>query len=119
MRPANKTERMNEVILKKNQLGILEKDKTSAAAQTFDPDKYLTWLRREMHFKNTPLREVLDQVERWYNLKITLSDNSYASNRITILIENKPIEDILELISLVNNFEFEREGNQIIFSSTK
>ena len=45
---------------------------------------------------------MLDQLERWYNLEFTLTDESYASNLVTVFIENKPIEDILDLISLAN-----------------
>jgi len=105
-----------DVILQKNQLSTLEKNKKPSMPETINPEKYLKWLRREMYFANTPLREVLDQVERWHSLDISLSDASPASNRITIFIENKPIEDILELIALVNNFKYVCEGSRIIFS---
>jgi len=109
----------SEVILQKNQFSTLEKNKLPSRPQTADPGKYLSWLRREMHFKNAPLLEVLDQVERWYNLDITLSDQSYESNRISIFIENKPVENILELIALVNNFDISRDGEKVVFTPKK
>jgi ferric-dicitrate binding protein FerR (iron transport regulator) len=84
--------------------------------QYTDINTHLLWMRREVYFRSTPLQEVLDQLERWYDLEISLSDESYTSNRVTIFIEDKPIAEILDLIALMNDFRYEQQGKKITFS---
>ena len=115
LQPEKVTEKESEVVISEGQMSVLEENEFPSIPEYTDIDEHVTWRHHEMHFKRSPLREVLDQLERWYNLEFTLADESYASNLVTVFIENKPIEDILELISLINNFEYEREGNKITF----
>ena len=106
----------SKVIISKNQVSQLEEDKKPTTPEYSDITKYMTWLNYEMHFTSVPLSEVLQQLERWYNLEFSLPDDSYGENRITVSIENTSIADILNMISLVNNFKYERKGNKIKFS---
>ncbi len=116
LRPDKAIEKNAEVFISKGQISQLIENEMPSAPQYTNVGEHLTWLNHEMYFKNTPLREVLDQLERWYDLEFYLSDDSLASNRITIFIENKPIEDILDLLSLINNFKYERYENKVTFS---
>ncbi len=109
----------SEVIITKNQYSILRKNKIPAPPQNTNINFHLLWQQQEMYFQNATLQEVLDQLERWHNLEFKLPDKSFASNRVTIFIENKPVENIIETIALTNNFNFQLEGNKIIFSLKK
>jgi ferric-dicitrate binding protein FerR (iron transport regulator) len=77
---------------------------------------HLAWLNREYYFQSVPLGEVLDQLERWHDIEFSLPVDSYAANHITVNLENKPIEDILDLISLIMNFKYVMNGNTVTFT---
>jgi len=94
----------------------LEEDNIPTIPESTNIHEHLAWLRQEMFFQSAPLREVLDQLERWYDLEFTLTDTSHADNRITVFIERKPVDEILDMLSLVNNFEYDREGNRVTFT---
>jgi ferric-dicitrate binding protein FerR (iron transport regulator) len=59
---------------------------------------------------------VLDQLERWYDLQIVLEDKTLAASRVTIFIEDKPIEETIEVITLMNHLQSRREGRKVILS---
>jgi ferric-dicitrate binding protein FerR (iron transport regulator) len=104
------------VIIAKNEMSEMMENECPSPPQYTDINTHLLWMRREVHFRSTPLQEVLDQLERWYDLEISLSDESYTSNRVTIFIEDKPIAEILDLIALMNDFRYEQQGKKITFS---
>ena len=106
----------DKIVIETGQMGRVGEDGKLSTPETIDVDEYLGWLHREKRFERTPLREVLDQVERWYDLDCVLSDTSFAQNRITVFLEKKPVEEILEMLALVNGFTFKRERNTITFS---
>jgi transmembrane sensor len=66
-----------------------------------DIARYLSWIQREIYFQNTPLRVVLDQMQRWYDTTFELPDEQAAANPITLYISNK--------------FSYQQHGDSIIF----
>ena len=69
-----------------------------------------------MYFQSVPLQEVLDQLQRWHNLDFELPEANSAEILVTILIENKPIGEILDVIALMNDFNYQRQDGKVIFS---
>lgn len=113
----NSVDEKNKEILLKGQMSFLDKSGVIYTPVNTDINEQISWINREMSFHSTPLGEVLDQLRRWYDVEFSLPDKSFKSERITIFIENKPIENILELISVIMNFEYERSGDKITFVS--
>jgi hypothetical protein len=73
-------------------------------------------MQRRVYFKSTSLREVLSQLERWYNVVFLLPGIQADQIRITIFIEDKPLEEILDIICLITGLEYSRDSRRIIFS---
>ena len=76
-------------------------------------------MQREIYFQSATLREVLDQLQRWYDIEFQLPDERSATNLITIFIENKSIEEILDVIALINGFQYRQDGKKIYFYTNK
>jgi len=105
-----------EVFIEKGQMSQLVKNDIPTPPESTNIDEHVSWLQQKMVFQSVPLKEVLDQLERWYDLEFVLSDNLYAENRITVFIEKKPVDELLDMLALVNNFKYERNGRKITFS---
>lgn len=112
----NNTDKEAEVIITKGYLSILRKGENPTEPEAADIENCLSWMNHEMSFNSVPFREVLEQLERWYDLEFVLPNESYEINKVTIYIERKPIEDILDMVCLIMDFNFKREENKIIFS---
>ena len=109
------TELPDEVLIVKGQVSSILGKSRPTTPESEDIAKYLSWRTKEMSFQSTPLNEVLMQLERWYDLRFVLPDSSFGSDKITIYLDNRPIEEVLELLSAVMNFEYSLKNNQVVF----
>ncbi len=64
-----------------------------------DVKQYSTWKDGKLTFKNTPMREVANKLERWFNIDIELKDQELLKYRYTAVIKNETILQTLEMLS--------------------
>ncbi len=95
------------------QMSVLQGDNLSSP-QAVNVDEQIGWLQRTIHFRNTALREVLGQLERWYDVSIELSDPNLGNERITVHLNDKPLDDLIDLICLICGLSSTQEGNRFI-----
>jgi transmembrane sensor len=108
-----------EVLITDKQYSILDDSRYPSLPQEWDGRSHISWMQREIYFKGVALREVLEQLQRWYDVTFELPDDQTASNSVTVFIRNVPIVENLNLLALVNNFEYEQQDKKIIFSRKK
>lgn len=110
------SEEDNQVIITESQMSVLEKDEQPTPPQNVDVEKYLGWINDEIEFDDAPLSEVLSQLERWYNLEITLKNEDMSTERLTVHIQKRPLEETLDLIAVLTDSRYDRSGNKVVFS---
>jgi ferric-dicitrate binding protein FerR (iron transport regulator) len=106
---------LEKIIIKNGFKGSISELGILTNPDTADVNSDLRWMNREINFNNVPLREVVNQLVRWYDLRITLPDQTYNENRVTVFVENKPLDEILEVISLVINLDYNISGKEVVF----
>ncbi len=104
------------VIIHEGFQSIIKNDSPPSVPTAFKVTEAKQWIDREMSFSNVKLNEVFEQLSRWYGLEFELPYESLRNDRVTIYIENKPIEDILEVIALVIGMEYSLDGKVVKFS---
>ncbi|MCK4944319.1 MAG: FecR domain-containing protein, partial [Candidatus Aminicenantes bacterium] len=82
-----KAERGAEVLISKGQLSVLPEDGEPSEPMRVDIDKHLSWINRDMVFDNAPMREILNQLERWHNVHFVVDKNISVSSKITVHIQ--------------------------------
>lgn len=88
--------------------------KESAYADTTpDIDGDTAWKDGILHFDNTPMKEVLESLERWYGVHITVRDNSIYRNSFTADFRSESIHQVLELLSFTCDVVYVLDGNNI------
>jgi transmembrane sensor len=103
------------VYVRDNEASRLIEGQSPTTPEEVDVSRYLSWMKREIYFQNTPVPEVLNQLERWYNVTIETADSSMLRNNITVFIENKRLVENLNLISVVMNAPYVQQGDTIRF----
>jgi ferric-dicitrate binding protein FerR (iron transport regulator) len=103
-------------VLEPGQAGLLDLDGRVAVAPTADPDRYLGWSRGRVVFERTPLRTVVVELERWYDVDIEIPDSSVAEERITLDIPAGPLSDVIDAVVVPLNLRAERKGDVIRLS---
>ncbi len=80
-----------------------------------DPAAYLAWTQGALVFDGTPLREVLPQLARWYDLDIRLADASLGSRRLTATFRDQSVSAVLALMALSLDLRVEHTGKTVVF----
>lgn len=100
----------NDVTLTK---GLFTKLETGvlAPAETFDAAK-TTWREGDFYFESKPLREVMDELERQFNIDIVFTGDG---NRLyTGFFNNRNLDQALEMVFKPMSLRYRQENNKII-----
>lgn len=63
-------------------------------------DHLTAWLQNKISFRNTRLEEVLQEIERLYDVNIKLMDSDIKEKRLTGVFEKKSLKETLNAISI-------------------
>jgi ferric-dicitrate binding protein FerR (iron transport regulator) len=86
----------------------------TATVTRVDPAAYLAWTRGALVFDGTPLREVLPQLARWYDLDIRLADDSLGARRLTATFRDQSISAVLDQMALSLELRVKRAGRTVV-----
>lgn len=80
----------------------------------FDKNDVLSWLEGKYEFRETPLREIIPILERWYDVKITIDHPAVADKTFTMLIK-KPegIDAFLEMLKVIRGADYYYKNDTI------
>ncbi|HEU4642609.1 MAG TPA: FecR domain-containing protein [Gemmatimonadaceae bacterium] len=74
-------------------------------------ERDLAWMQGRLEFVDTPLRAVVRDVERWYDVHIVLSDSSLASAPVTASFGNEPVDGVLRTLAVSLDVPLRRRGD--------
>ncbi|MBX6330766.1 MAG: FecR domain-containing protein [Gemmatimonadaceae bacterium] len=76
-------------------------------------DRYFAWTDRQLVFTDVPLRDVLPQLSRWYDLEFRLGDASLANRRLTATLTSESLPELLRGLALTVEVRAERHGRVV------
>lgn len=95
-----------------------EKAMEKTVIKTANVEKNTSWTKGELIFDNTPMPEIVKQLERWYGVKIHISDNSILNYRLTATFTNESITRVLELIRFSSMINYDIRGTDVYINDT-
>lgn len=72
------------------------------------------WREQRLIFEDQPLAEVMQSLERKYNVHIRIDNDKLLSETITMRLNNQPLTDVLTAISFANHFNYEIINDQLV-----
>lgn len=78
-------------------------DSTTFVTTIGDVTPYHTWTHGVLEFHNTPVRDVLRIVGRWYDVRFEIADTSIAAHRIDTFLDYTDVRDVITAIETVLN----------------
>ncbi|WP_439183325.1 FecR family protein [Carboxylicivirga taeanensis] len=103
-----------EVILQPGMQSIISEQEKIVINQV-DPLLYAAWKDGEFRFENKPLEEILESLQRWYDVEIVYENQAMKTKRFTgDLKRYAEINTHLDMISLTTNVQFEIK-NHIVY----
>ena len=95
-----------------NQMVEFDKISRAANSSTVDVSKFVSWKDGMLEFEKVNLYKALKQVERFYNIRILLEDQSIGSYKLSgkLDLKNEP-EEVLNVIKLTVPIDWQRKSN--------
>ena len=108
------SESSEELILSSNERALMT-DKNDFSVKKVDVEKYTSWKNGYLVFDNTSLSEVLQQIERYYNLSIHFEESEQL-NQIKCegkLILSESVDNVMNTIAFLSKSTYSRKNNKI------
>lgn len=84
--------------------------KKKISLKKVDTELYTSWRKGIITFRNVQLKDIAKKIERWYNVEIEILSNELKEQRYSgTLLKSKPVDQILEALSLTASFKYEIE----------
>lgn len=78
-----------------------------------DIQKNTAWVNGELVFDNTPMPEIVKQLERWYGVHIHIVDEEVLSYRLTATFTTESITRVLDLIRFSSMLQYDMNGKEV------
>ena len=110
--PVNNESRPIELL--PNEQIVYNKSSKLLSKKLTDIEKYTSWTKGKLIFRNDPLSEVITRLSRWYNTEIILQDTSgtLGQHPFTLTIQNETPAQVLEYISKAANLHLEKQDSK-------
>lgn len=82
------------------------KDGTMSEPTADAVDEAFSWTDGKLTFANAPLKVVMGEMARWYNLPVTTKDSSLYSRPVTMSVELKSSKDAIAALEQSANVKF-------------
>lgn len=91
-----------------------DRDFRSVSRSKFDVSTFSSWKDGKLYFKNTPLSDIVRQLERNFDANIVIVTDSLKSLRYHMaFVNDEPLEEILDVIDSDPRIRIETKGNVI------
>jgi transmembrane sensor len=82
-------------------------------------DVYMGWIQGRLVFNDRAFGEMINELERWYDIEIIVDDPALHERRMTATFDGDPLSEVLQIISQALQIEFTQEKRQVRFFSPR
>ncbi len=81
-----------------------------------DSTQAFAWAAGRLVFRDTPLRDVLPELARWYDLDVHVGDPAMGAVRLTGTFRDESSREALDAIALLLHAQYQRQGHIVVFT---
>lgn len=107
-------ESSNPIILGKDQKLIFNKSSQELKVIGVNAEQENSWITGSLKFNNTPLRQVKQTLEKWYDVNIIVEDSSLYDASLTGSHLNESLDSMLESITYAIDAQYEIKNRTVI-----
>ncbi|HXL57861.1 MAG TPA: FecR family protein [Chitinophagaceae bacterium] len=74
------------------------------------------WIKDKLAFDDEPLEQVALKIERWYDIKVTITDDALKQGGYSGVFDNESLAEVMEALHLTGNFNYTIKKKEVIIS---
>lgn len=106
------------LVLNPNQRAVFLKADRTMKVQEVSADRTAEWREERLVFDETPLMEVITQLERWYGVKIHIEKDSDLSCTLTAKIEKESLAQVMDLLAASQKITYSIKTNEVFIKGS-
>lgn len=79
----------------------------------------LLWMDNKLVFDGETLEGVCKKLERWYNVKITIQDETLKRGAYTAIFDGETLQNVLTALKLADGIDFSIHNNEVLIFTKK
>jgi len=104
---------ITEFVTSNQQINFKRKTRQYSKSE-ISSDQIASWRSRRMTFEKEPFPYIVSALERNYNVKIKIENPKLLGQKVTLSLDNQPLEEVLNILSYSVNFTFKIENDKQI-----
>ena len=98
-----------------NQAVTVGADGAMSVADDVDIESVTCWRNSQFYFDGKPLRDIMIEVGRWYNMDVIIGQNSHINDRLHFRGERQwTINELIEQMNMICNTQIKIEDNSLV-----
>ena len=77
------------------------------------------WISGRLSFRDAPLSRVAAEMERWYGVKLRVTDSAMLDRKITTSFEGESVDKALQILELTIGAKVTRAGDSVLISGPR
>lgn len=106
------------LVLNPNQRAVFLKEDRTMKVQEVSADRTAEWREDRLVFDETPLEEVITQLERWYGVKMHVYENTDLSCTLTAKVEKESLAQVMDLLAASQKITYSIKANEVFIKGS-
>lgn len=111
---SDKTNDIEKVILKKDELGVFSEQNHSVLKRLNENLNFIAWKTGKLTFSKSPLTEVCEALTKYYKTVVKISDDTLQQINLTATYSHKTLEEVLEIMQLTLDIQYQNNDSCIV-----
>jgi len=86
-----------------------------AVREDVDLSRELAWTEKRLVFQDAPFEEIVQKLERWYDVQVEVEPSTGEIVRLNATFEDVSLQDVLQDVSAALNLEYRKNGDRVVF----
>ena len=108
-----------EIDLKPSEKAIYHKIEDAVTVKGVDTNLFTSWKEGVLIYDETPLSQVIKDLERTYNITFTVTSETIRNYKFNGVFDNLSVDQILEILELSSPIKYNKDKNKIILKESE
>ncbi|PKV51211.1 FecR family protein [Aquimarina sp. MAR_2010_214] len=105
------------IVLEPSQRAVFDKEKSNIKVDRVDSKSIVAWQEGKLIFDKTPLKQVVLDLNRKYNVEFVIKSDSLLQYKYTGEFDNLTLKEVLELLKISSPINYKYVNNKVMLNS--